>query len=232
MSTTMQVAEPTKGARTFAEQVRLAILQDLASGALRPGEPLDEKLLCERFGVSRTPVREAFLQLVAQGFAVNEARSSVTIPKLSLQRLRDILELIAELEATAARLAARRATAAERQAILVSLEQGRRIAADGTARTYEAANDEFHRAIWSASHNELLEEQVRQMRTKTAGYTRNRFDSPGRMQRSVEEHHAVALAIANGDEAAAWQAMSDHIAIGGRDFAEFVSGIPASLLSV
>ncbi len=228
----MQVAEPTKGARTFAEQVRLAILEDLASGALRPGEPLDEKLLCERFGVSRTPVREAFLQLVAQGFAVNEARSSVTIPKLSLQRLRDILELIAELEATAARLAARRATAAERQAILASLEQGRRIAADGTARTYEVANDGFHRAIWSASHNELLEEQVRQMRTKTAGYTRNRFDSPGRMHRSVEEHQAVALAIANGDEAAAWQAMSEHIAIGGRDFAEFVSGIPASLLSV
>lgn len=226
----MQVEEPKKKGSTFADQVRQVILQELASGVLKPGEPLDEKRLCERFAVSRTPVREALLQLVAQGFAINEARSSVTIPKLSLQRLRDVLEFIAELEAMAAKLAAKRATAAERQAILAALEQGRRVASEGAA-AYEGANDAFHQLIYTASHNQLLEDQIHEMRTKVAGYTRNRFDSPGRIQRSIEEHQAVATAIIEGDSAAAWQAMFDHIAIGGKDFAEFVSGIPASLLS-
>ncbi len=226
----MQAVETRKEGRTFADQVRHAILQDMASGALRPGEPLDEKRLCERFGVSRTPVREAFLQLVAQGFAVNEARSSVTIPKLSLQRLRNVLELIAELEATSARLAAKRATASERQLIQTTFEQCRQAARDGDATAYELANDAFHQSIYAASHNDLLDEQVRQMRTRVAGYTRNRFDSPGRIERSVDEHRAVALAIAAGDSTAASQAMFEHIAIGGKDFAEFVSGIPASLL--
>lgn len=224
------VIQVTTQARTFADKVRNAILHDLESGLLRPGEPLDEKLLCERFEVSRTPVREALLQLVAQGFAVNEARSRVIIPKLSLQHLRNLLELIAELEASAARFAAKRATQEERALVWASYERCTELAQHSSAETYEAANDAFHRSIHAASHNELLGEQIGQLRMRVAGYTRNRFDSPGRTRRSAVEHEKVAAAVSVGDGDAAWQAMADHVAIGGKDFAEFVSGIPSTLL--
>lgn len=229
-SESASVNHVTAQARTFAGRVRNAILHDLESGLLKPGEPLDEKQLCERFEVSRTPVREALLQLVAQGFAVNEARSRVIIPKLSLQNLRNLLELIAELEASAARFAAKRATANERSQVWASFERCTVLAPDCSAETYEAANDAFHKSIHSAAHNELLGEKIWQLRMRVAGYTRNRFDSPGRAQRSTEEHEKVAAAIVAGDESAAWQAMADHVAIGGKDFAEFVSGIPSTLL--
>ena len=229
VSDSLQPTEFSSG-RTLADRVRNAILQDLAMGTLMPGEPLDEKRLCERFGVSRTPVREAFLQLVAQGFAVSEARSSVTIPKLSLQHLRNLLELIGELEAIAARLAAKRATGPERTRIEAALERCQTVLGSESAEDYELANSAFHDSVYAASHNEMLAEQLHQLRMRVAGYTRNRFDSPGRAQRSYQEHAVVAQAIAAGDEVGAWRAMAEHVAIGGKDFAEFVSGISPELL--
>lgn len=229
MSATQDLATTLEG-RTLADRVRNAVLLEMSSGRLLPGEPLDEKRMCERFGVSRTPVREALLQLVVQGFAVAKARGQVVIPKLTLSQLRNALELIGELEATAARLAAKRATAQERRAIEQAQNRCVDLADHGPTEAYESANVAFHASIHQAAHNDLLTAQIHQLRTRVAGYTRDRFDSPGRMRRSCDEHDQVVTAILAGDERGAWQAMADHAAIGGKDFADFASGVPSDLL--
>lgn len=220
------------GASTLAEAIRIALIKDLASGELRPGHPIDEKELSARFSTSRTPIREAILQLAAQGFIVMSPRSGASVPKLSINILRDLLELLGELEGIAAGYAARRMKPEERRHLQQSVEDCAKAAAESDATAYERANAQFHQMIYEGCRNGALVEQIRMLRTRCAGYTVKRFESPGRMQRSVKEHQAVCQAIldANGD--AARKEMLEHISIGGKDFAEFVSGLSPELLGI
>ena len=223
----MQASVNPQPAPTLAAHIRQSVIEDLSLGTLRPGMALDEQLLCDRFQASRTPVREAMLQLAAEGFVTAGARSGVTIPKLSIARLRELLELLAEMEAAAAKFATRRLDAPGRDVLRVAF--GRcEVAAGGDPVGYRDANDRFHRAIYDAARNETLVQQIRGLRTRCAAYTQDRFESPGRIGRSLEEHRHLLAEIEGGDPARAHAAMLDHIAIGGRDFAEFVSRLPPS----
>lgn len=226
----MQSSKNPHAGPTLAESIRLSILQDVDSGVLGPGQPIDERRLSERFEVSRTPIREAILQLAAQGFVVMEPRSGASVPKLSIQALRELLELLGELEGAAAKFANRRIRPAEKAALEVALRQCNEAAARDDALAYREANDRFHDLIYAACRNEVLVAQIRALRTRCAAYTANRFDSPGRMLRSVQEHAAITESLLRGDPAQAQAAMLEHISIGGRDFAEFVSGLPKELL--
>ncbi|MBO9647991.1 MAG: GntR family transcriptional regulator [Variovorax sp.] len=220
------------GAATLAESVRMSLIKDLSSGAMRPGQPIDEKLLCDRFQVSRTPIREAILHLAAQGFVVINPRSGATVPKLSLQMLRELLELLGELEGTAASFAARRSRPSERAELQSSVDECMKAAERGDSAAYAAANDRFHELVYDACRNGSLVEQIRALRTRCASYTANRFDFPGRMERSSREHEAVCKAILAMDPQAARDAMLEHISIGGKDFAEFVSGLPPDFVGL
>lgn len=226
----MQPSQNPEVGTTLAESIRLTIIRDLSSGAMRPGQPIDERALSERFNVSRTPIREAILQLAAQGFVVVGPRTGASVPKLSIHMLRELLELLGEMEATAAKFAAKRMRPAEKQELAASLVLCGTAAQADDPVAYQVANDRFHELIYAAARNEALVAQIRNLRTRSAGYTADRFESPGRMQLSVLEHTRIAEALQRGDPAEAQAAMLDHISIGGRDFAEFVSGLPEALL--
>ncbi|MDM0052599.1 GntR family transcriptional regulator [Variovorax sp. J22R115] len=227
MQNTKMPGAPTA---TLGEAVRQSIIRDLSVGALQPGHPLDERALSERFEVSRTPIREAILQLAAQGFLVISPRSGASVPRLSIVLLRELLELLGELEGIAATFAAKRIRPQEKAELAESIAQCTAAAEADDAAAYQIANDRFHGLIYAASRNGSLVEQIRSLRTRSAAYTVNRFDSPGRMKRSALEHAAIAKGVLDNDAAAAHAAMLNHISIGGKDFAEFVSGIPTELL--
>ena len=227
MQNTKMTGAPTA---TLSEAVRQSIIRDLSIGALRPGHPLDERALSERFEVSRTPIREAILQLAAQGFLVISPRSGASVPRLSIVLLRELLELLGELEGIAATYAAKRIRPQEKTELAECIAQCTAAAEADDATAYQTANDRFHGLIYAASRNGALVEQIRALRTRCAAYTVDRFDSPGRMKRSALEHAAIAKGVLGNDAAAAHAAMLNHISIGGKDFAEFVSGIPTELL--
>jgi len=214
----------------MAAQIRRAVIEDLDRGALEPGMAIDEQTLCERFSTSRTPVREAMLQLASEGFLAAGQRSGVVVPKLSVSRLREILETLAEMEAAAAKFATRRMTSALGKELRSSFERCESAAKSADALAYRDANDAFHEVIYRAAHNELLIGQIRMLRTRCAAYTRDRFDSPGRIQLSLQEHRKLLLEIESGDPARGHAAMLEHISIGGRDFAEFVSRLPTQYI--
>jgi DNA-binding GntR family transcriptional regulator len=217
---------------TLAEAIRLSIIKDLSSGAMRPGQPIDEKALCVRFDVSRTPIREAILQLAAQGFVVVGPRSGATVPKLSLRMLRELLELLGELEGVAASFAAKRMRPSEKLELGRCLEECRTVADLGDPIAYQLANDRFHELVYKTCRNGSLVDHIRAVRTRCASYTADRFESPGRTKRSAQEHGAIAEALLLGDPQGAHAAMLEHISIGGKDFAEFVSGLPPELLGL
>ena len=79
-----------------SDQIRLHLEEAISKGDLLPGDSIDELALAEQFGVSKTPIREALIQLQAQGWVSNMPRGGSTVAKMNLQQLLSLWELLAE----------------------------------------------------------------------------------------------------------------------------------------
>jgi DNA-binding GntR family transcriptional regulator len=117
-----------------ADALRDQLEQDIVTGTLRPGERLDEQGLAARFGVSRTPIREALMQLATAGLVTLRQRRGAFVASLSLKEIIERFEVMAALEGACGALAARRITDGERRELLEAHEACRGEAA-GAART-------------------------------------------------------------------------------------------------
>ncbi len=149
----MQPTDPTlvPPRHSRAEDIRATLEAEIEAGVLCPGAPLDERELAQRFGVSRTPVREALQQLAAHELVSIAPRQGAAVARLSVGKVRAMLEYVGELESLAARLAARRGDEALHAALDAGLSLGRRVAATPGAVGYAAANAAFHEAIYQAA---------------------------------------------------------------------------------
>lgn len=216
---------------SLSDTVRAEMERELLAGRLAPGTVLDERSLAVRFGVSRTPVREAVLYLAAQGLLNVIPRVGVVVPKLGIQELLGLLEMLAEMEAVCAKFAAKRMSATQRDEMKAALNAGRLAVKNGDAKRYAESNARFHAVIYAGARNEWAAQQVKALRLRCAAYQRSRFELPGGLERSLAEHERIATAIDAGDAEQARKAMQDHIAVGGQDFAEFVSSLNPNLLA-
>src|SRR6185295_4020537 len=109
---------PAGNSATRAEALREAIEDKIATGTFPPGMHLDETQLAQMFGVSRTPLREALIQLSSMGIVLVRPRRGAVVADVPPQRLLEMFELMAELEAMCARLAARRMSDSDHETLL------------------------------------------------------------------------------------------------------------------
>ncbi len=209
-----------------AADVRSVLQDEIESGTLPPGALLDERALATRFGVSRTPVREALQQLATLDLVRVAPRQGVTVARLSVAKLRAMLEFIAELEALAAKLAARRIDDDLAHRLDSSLARCQEAAVAGGAAEYSLANTLFHEAIYSGSRNPYLTEQIRHARRTIQRYRHKDFQNKAQIARSLQDHLKIARAIQSGDEALSWQAMALHVPAGTTGFSEFLAKVP------
>ncbi|KJC40547.1 hypothetical protein UB31_26830 [Bradyrhizobium sp. LTSP849] len=216
---------------SLSDTVRSKMESELVAGHLAPGTVLDERSLAERFGVSRTPVREAVLHLAAQGLLNVIPRVGVVVPKLGIRELLELLEMLAEMEGVCASFAAKRMTIVQRAEFRAALKACRQAARNGDSKRYAGANKKFHEIIYAAAHNEWAVRQVRALRMRCAAYQRSRFDLAGRLDKSLGEHERIVAAIEAGEVARSRLAMQEHISIGGQDFADLVRGLDPNLLA-
>lgn len=214
----------------MAAEIKAAIEAEIESGTLPPGALLDERTLAERFGVSRTPVREALQQLAAQNLVRIAPRVGVFVSRLSITQLRETLELLGELEAVAAKLAARRMDDEQRALLAVSMAQCAEASNDNDGKRFAEANATFHDLIYSGSHNEYLAQQINGIRRLMQRYRPKIFLTPAQRQKALQDHQKLADAILHGDEVAAHDAMLQHAPVGTTGFSEFLSTLPASYL--
>ncbi len=211
-----------------AAEIRAALQEEIESGKLAPGDTLDERALAERFNVSRTPVREALQQLAALDLVLIAPRQGVSVARLSVGKLRAILEAISELEAACAKLAARRVDDALRRRLDDALARCQDAAVNGGAAEYALANNIFHEAIYAGSRNEFLADQIRLARRLVQRYRPRDFQNPAQINKSLQDHLKIVRAIQSGDEALAAQAMALHVPSGSTGFSEFLAGVPES----
>lgn len=209
-----------------AADIRGVLQDEIESGRLPPGAPLDERALAARFEVSRTPVREALQQLAARDLVRIAPRQGVTVSRLSIAKVRAMLEFIAELESVAARLAARRIDDALSRQLDEALARSQEAAVNGGAAEYTLANAVFHEAIYAGSRNAYLAEQIRLARRMIQRYRVRDFQSKQAIAKSLQDHLKIARAIQSGDEAAAAQAMQLHVPAGSTGFSEFLATVP------
>lgn len=186
------------------------ILAAIEAGTYRPGDRLVESELAERFGVSRTPVREALQRLETQAMLVRDGRSLI-VASLDHNQLAELYTVRAELEALAARLAARHATPEEIRVLSQMVEDDQRAVHDPEALA--RANRRFHRQIHLASHNRYLVQQLDLVHRSMALMARTSLAAEGRGETALAEHKAIVEAIAAGDGATADRALRQHISM-------------------
>ena len=202
---------PDRRARTRTEDLRLQLADDIVRGDLPPGTSLDETGIAARFGVSRTPVREALRQLAASGLVEIRPHRGAVVARLSLDRLHEMFVAMAELEAVCAGLAAVNMTLAERRDLADIHALLRDLVRAGDPQRYHEINESFHAAIYFGSHNGYLADLALSTRVRLQPFRRAQFRTLGRLSRSYEEHDRVVRAIDRGDRHAAVAAMRDHI---------------------
>ncbi|MBV0890607.1 GntR family transcriptional regulator [Paracoccus sp. Z118] len=186
------------------------ILSAIDNGTYRPGDRLVESELAERFGVSRTPVREALQRLETQSMLTRDGRSLI-VAALDHNQLTELYAVRTELEALAARLAARHASREEVRVLGAMIEEDRAILDD--AQALARANRRFHHQIHLASHNRYLVQQLDIVHRTMALMAHSSLAVPGRGEDSLAEHRAIVDAIAAGDPDAADAALRAHISL-------------------
>ncbi|WP_299131997.1 GntR family transcriptional regulator [uncultured Amaricoccus sp.] len=209
---------------TRADRLVRALSDEIVSGRLGPGIRLDEQSLADRFGLSRTPVREALGQLAAIGLAEKRPHRGVLVANFTIERMRHMFELMAELEALCARLAARRMIPDAKALLEEEHIATEVLARNGDFEGYEAANRAFHRAIYDGSANPVLVEATEDARRRLSPFRRAQFHLEGRIAKSFAEHGGVIAAILAGDEEAAYARMRDHLLIVQDASTTFVAG--------
>lgn len=205
--------KPAAPPRTRTESLRLQIADEIVSGALEPGTPLDEQELAARFGVSRTPVREAIRQLSSSGLVSVRPHRGAVVALPTPSQLHDMFEVMAELEGLCAGLAARNMTVPERRGLEALHQALRKLVHEGDPARYHETNEAFHAAIYAGTHNGYLAELTLMTRARVAPFRRAQFRATGRLGGSYQEHDMIVQAILRGDQAGASEAMRAHIGI-------------------
>ncbi len=208
-----------------ADALRDILEDEILAGRLAPGSRLEEPALAERFGVSRTPIREALLQLAAAGLIEHRAPRGSFVAEIGPRRLIEMFEVMAEFEALAARGTARRASPEAIAEIRALHEACAAPATAGDVDAYYYGNERFHAAIRAACGNAFLIEQAEQLQRRLKPYRRHQLRARGRIARSNEEHAAILAGIEAGDAEAAAQAMRAHVAVQGERVTDLLAAL-------
>ena len=210
-----------------AERIRETLEQDILLGHVAGGARLDESALAARFGVSRTPVREALRLLVASALVEHRPNRGTFVRAPDVRELLERFEVMAELEALCGRLAARRADAHDVAALDRLVDGCERARAGGDSDDYYRANEHLHLALYRLSGNRYLAGRAGELHRHLQPYRRLQLRVPERMRQSMAEHRAIVTAIGAGDGERAAALLRAHVAVQGERFNDLLAATVA-----
>jgi DNA-binding GntR family transcriptional regulator len=195
--------------RQDAQSIYESLRAEINHGGLPPGSPLREVALAERFGVSRTPVREALRRLQHDRLVVPGVRG-LQVREVDPQEVVQVYDVRILLEGEAAREAARARTEAD-LVLLEGLLARDRSLVDPPDQERAQTNVEFHAAVWRAAHNRVLSDLLQRLTVHLVRTPHSTLSAPGRWEQAMSEHEQLFRAIAEGDAEAAAGVASEHM---------------------
>ena len=203
----------------------------IVNGSMVPGQRLDEMVLAKKYGVSRTPVREAIRALIAIGLVQNTGKQGSQVAKLSISMLIEMFELMAVLEGMCAHLAARRATKNQLFEMQKTHELLEKTFEKGTHKEFYNVNLQFHDLLYNASNTQYLAEETLRLRRRLSPYRMRVTFQPGRMNSTLEEHNKILIAIKKGESELAKNEAISHLRLIGNDLEDFIASVSSSTKS-
>jgi DNA-binding GntR family transcriptional regulator len=191
--------------QSLADRAYHEIRNRIVALELAPGALIDERALVEELGMSRTPVREALMRLAQERLVEVYPRRGMFVTTVDVRELARLSEVRAVLEPEAARLAALRATEAERAALaqlVAEIERGEDLM---------GLDERIHRAVYRAAHNDLLEATLEQYYVLALRIWSLAGERAHELEEAVEAHRDLLEAIADGDAERAAATMHAHV---------------------
>ena len=187
-------------------------------GTFPDGARLDEAALAERFGVSRTPIREALQKLLLPGLVSQIPRRGVFVRQPGPVELIEMFEVMAELEAAAGRLAARRITDTALADLRAANAECSLAVEAQDVGAYYTENKRFHGIIYAQSGNSFLRSEAERLHRRLRPFRRQQLRLRGRLAQSMTEHENIVDALTRGDAEGAANALRAHVAVQGEKF--------------
>lgn len=209
------LASPTSAQlapRALYQEVADRLRESIFSREIEPGQWIDELALCQAWGISRTPMREALKVLAAEGLITMKLRRGAYVTEVSPTDVDEVYALLGLLESDAAGEVAERATPAQRQALRTLHAELESLAAERDA--FFRANERFHRHLLEIAGNRWRLQIVADLRKVMKLNRHHSLFRQGRVEESLAEHRALMTAIERGDRAEAVRCMREHFAHG------------------
>jgi DNA-binding GntR family transcriptional regulator len=236
IAATLPSAAPAPSARRGAAGAAYAWLrQSILAGALPPGAPLSENEIATRLGVSRTPVREAFIRLEGEGFLAVRPQVGTTVAPIDLDAVADGQFLREAVECRAVQLAAERVTPADVRDLKAQLREQARAVARNDQAGFIALDDRMHQRLVAMGGRPNVWHAVEDVKAQLDRVRFLSLDDPRWLESILGQHEAIVHHVIEGDGTAAVAAMSLHMravfasvdAIA-REHPEYFRGVPAS----
>jgi DNA-binding GntR family transcriptional regulator len=196
---------------TTATRVYEVLHADIVGMKLSPGAPLNEKPLCETFGVSRTPLREALLRLAEEQLVDIYPQVGTFVSRIAAPAVRDAMAMRRALEAVTARQAALRAGPAGVAALRRLIARQRDCAEAKALDEFHAADEELHQTLAEIAGHPNFWRVIKREKAQIDRFRRLTLPMPRRLADVLAEHVPIVEAIARGDAEAAEAAMTTHL---------------------
>jgi DNA-binding GntR family transcriptional regulator len=207
----LQPRAPSLRRRSLHEELIDALREMIVNGELPPGQKVPEKELCELYGVSRTPLREALKVLATDGLINLEPNRGAWVSQITMGELDELFPIMGALEALAGELACKQITDEEVAEIRALHDQMLRHYNARELEDYFKLNQRIHEAILAAARNATLTVQYRTLATRVrrgrymANMTRERWDQ------AMAEHEAILRALEERDGAELAVILKQHL---------------------
>lgn len=210
------MSEHTIAPRALYVEVAELVRQRIFDRELEPGSWIDELKLCQAYGISRTPLREALKVLATEGLVTMKVRRGAYVAETTDADLHDVYHLLALLESDAAGVVAEVATA-EQLAQLQALHDGLEHAANPEHQDREAffnVNEQFHMQLLTIANNRWRIQIVADLRKVMKLNRHNSLLKSGRIEEALREHRSLMTALHARNKAQCEQCVREHFASG------------------
>lgn len=195
MKNTKVLDYPVERPITLRERIVAFVKDSVINGRLKPGERVPEHEIAKNFGISRTPIREAFRQLESEGFITVIPRKGAIVSPITAKDVSEFYSIKSLLEGYAAGLACAKFTEKELKRLTQINQQMQKCATKEDVRGFYLLDNQFHEVFLSSSGNDKLCELAHQIAQQFERFRIMALSLPGRMNTSIKQHEDIIMAF-------------------------------------